>query len=57
MGGSKDISCPAIGISGRAMAFYRIGHATRSKLEFGVAGKDGLIDDLKNWNAAPVAAP
>ncbi len=30
-----------------------IGHATKSKLEFGVAGKDGLFDDLKVWNAEP----
>lgn len=28
-----------------------IGHATKSKIEFGVAGKDGLIDDLKVWHA------
>ncbi len=30
-----------------------IGHPTKSKLEFGVAGKDGYFDDLKIWNAAP----
>jgi hypothetical protein len=28
-----------------------IAHATKSKIEFGVAGKDGLFDDLKVWNA------
>lgn len=30
-----------------------IAHATKSKIELGVAGKDGLIDDLKVWNAEP----
>jgi hypothetical protein len=28
---------------------------TKSKLEFGVAGKDGYFDDLKIWNAEPAA--
>lgn len=28
-----------------------IGHDTKSKIEFGVAGRDGLLDDLKVWNA------
>jgi hypothetical protein len=27
-----------------------IGHATKSKIELGVAGKDGLFDDIKVWN-------
>lgn len=30
-----------------------IAHATKSKLEFGVAGKDGFFDDLKVWSAEP----
>ena len=30
-----------------------IGHTTKSKLEFGVGGKDGLFTDLKVYNAAP----
>jgi hypothetical protein len=30
-----------------------IGHVTKSKLEFGVNGKDGWYDDLKVWNAEP----
>ena len=30
-----------------------IGHPTKSKIEFGVAGKDGYFDDLKVWNAGP----
>ncbi|MCE9560616.1 MAG: hypothetical protein K8U57_01045 [Planctomycetes bacterium] len=31
-----------------------IGHATKSKIELGVAGKDGCFDDIKVWNAEPV---
>ncbi len=30
-----------------------ISHETKSKIEFGVAGKDGFYDDLTVWNAAP----
>lgn len=30
-----------------------IAHATKSKIELGVAGKDGYYDDLKVWNAEP----
>ena len=30
-----------------------IAHATKSKIELGVAGKDGFFDDLKVWNAEP----
>jgi hypothetical protein len=32
-----------------------IGHATKSKLEFGVAGKHGWFDDIKVWSADPAA--
>ncbi|WP_435017201.1 hypothetical protein TA3x_004796 [Tundrisphaera sp. TA3] len=32
-----------------------IAHATKSKIELGVGGKDGRFDDLKVWNAGPVA--
>ena len=28
-------------------------HATKSKIELGVAGKDGFFDDIKVWNAEP----
>lgn len=28
-----------------------IAHATKSKIELGVAGKDGFFDDIKVWNA------
>ncbi|MEK0449234.1 MAG: hypothetical protein RL088_1502 [Verrucomicrobiota bacterium] len=34
-----------------------IAHATKSKIELGVAGKDGYFDDIKVWNAAPIARP
>jgi|ERR1041384_3955005 hypothetical protein len=30
-----------------------IAHETKSKIELGVAGKDGYFDDIKVWNAAP----
>ena len=30
-----------------------IAHATKSKIELGVAGKDGVFDDIKVWNAEP----
>ena len=44
-------------VDGKPAAFLRssgIGHATKSKIELGVAGKDGLFDDIKVWNAEPV---
>lgn len=47
-------------IDGKPVAFHRssgIAHPTKSKIEFGVAGKDGYFDDLRIWNAEPVAAP
>jgi hypothetical protein len=31
-----------------------IAHPTKSKIELGVAGKDGYFDDLKVWNAEPL---
>ena len=30
-----------------------IGHASKSKIELGVGGKDGFFDDIKVWNAEP----
>jgi hypothetical protein len=30
-----------------------IGHPTKSKVELGVAGKDGSFDDIKVWDTAP----
>jgi hypothetical protein len=30
-----------------------IAHSTKSKIELGVAGKDGYFDDIKVWNAEP----
>ncbi len=41
-------------IDGQPAAYLKssgIAHETKSKIEFGVAGKDGLIDDVKVWNA------
>lgn len=43
-------------IDGKPAGFLKssgIAHATKSKLEFGVGGKDGFYDDLKVWNAEP----
>jgi hypothetical protein len=43
-------------LGGTPVAYLKssgIGHATKSKIELGVAGKDGYFDDIKVWNAAP----
>jgi hypothetical protein len=43
-------------IDGKPVAFLKssgIAHATKSRLEFGVAGKVGFYDDLTVWNAEP----
>ncbi|HUS35580.1 MAG TPA: hypothetical protein VM680_09540 [Verrucomicrobiae bacterium] len=43
-------------IDGQPSAYLKssgIGHATKSKIELGVAGKDGYFDDIKVWNAEP----
>jgi hypothetical protein len=43
-------------LDGKPAAFLKssgIAHATKSKIELGVAGKDGFFDDVKVWNAAP----
>ena len=44
-------------LDGKPAAYHKssgIGHTTKSKLEFGVGGKDGYFDDIKIWNAEPV---
>jgi hypothetical protein len=44
-------------IDGRPAGYLKssgIAHATKSKIELGVAGTNGSFDDLKVWNAAPV---
>lgn len=44
-------------VDGRPVAYLKspgIAHATKSKIEFGCAGKDGYFDDVKIWNAEPV---
>ncbi len=43
-------------LDGKPAAYHKssgICHATKSKIELGVGGKDGLFDDLKVWNAEP----
>ncbi|MEY2409301.1 MAG: hypothetical protein QOF48_1971 [Verrucomicrobiota bacterium] len=43
-------------VDGKPAAYLKssgIGHATKSKIELGVGGKDGFFDDLKVWNAEP----
>lgn len=45
-----------VSIGRKAVAYLKspgIGHATKSKIELGVAGKSGWFDDIKVWNAAP----
>lgn len=45
-------------IDGQAAGYLKssgIAHATKSKIELGVAGKDGYFDDIKVWNAEPAA--
>ena len=47
-------------LDGKPAAYLRssgIAHATKSKIEFGVAGKDGWFDDLKVWSAEATARP
>jgi hypothetical protein len=43
-------------LDGQPAAYLKssgIGHETKSKIELGVAGKDGFFDDIKVWNAEP----
>jgi hypothetical protein len=43
-------------LDGKPVAFLKssgIAHPTKSKIEFGCAGKDGYFDDIKIWNAGP----
>lgn len=45
-----------VSIDGRAVAYLKssgIGHPTKSKIELGVAGRDGYFDDIRVWNAEP----
>ncbi|MFM1770373.1 MAG: hypothetical protein RJA22_2902 [Verrucomicrobiota bacterium] len=44
-------------LNGKPVAWLKssgIAHPTKSKLEFGVAGRAGSFDDLKVWSAVPV---
>lgn len=43
-------------IDGKPVGFLKspgIAHATKSKIELGVAGKDGYFEEIKVWNAEP----
>ncbi|MDR3401047.1 MAG: hypothetical protein P4L99_01005 [Chthoniobacter sp.] len=43
-------------LDGKPVGFLKspgIAHETKSRVEFGCAGKDGFFDDIKIWNAAP----
>jgi len=43
-------------LDGKPAAYLKssgIGHPTKSKIELGVAGKDGWFDDIRVWNAVP----
>jgi hypothetical protein len=43
-------------IDGKPAAYLKssgIAHSTKSKIELGVAGKDGFFDEIKVWNAEP----
>ncbi len=43
-------------LDGKPVAFLKssgIAHETKSKIEFGCAGKDGFFDEIKIWNAEP----
>jgi len=43
-------------IDGKAVGYLKssgIAHPTKSKIELGVAGKDGYFDDIRVWNAEP----
>jgi hypothetical protein len=43
-----------VSLDGKPAAYLKssgIAHATKSKIELGVAGKDGFFDDIKVWNA------
>ena len=44
-------------LDGKPVAFLKssgIAHPTKSKIEFGCAGKDGFFGAVKIWNAEPV---
>ena len=45
-------------LDGKPAGFLKssgIAHATKSKIELGVGGKDGHFDDIKVWNVVPAA--
>lgn len=47
-----------VSLDGQSVGYLKspgIAHATKSKIELGVAGQSGWFDDLKVWNAAPAS--
>lgn len=45
-------------LDGKPVGFLKspgIAHPTKSKIEFGCAGKDGFFDDVKIWDADPIS--
>jgi len=45
-----------VSIDGKPTAYLKssgIAHRTKTKIEIGVAGKDGYLDDIQVWNAEP----
>lgn len=48
-----------VSIDGKPAGYLKssgIAHATKSKIELGVAGKDGYFDNIKVWNAKPATS-
>jgi hypothetical protein len=49
--------CMRVSLDGKPVGFLKssgIGHATKSKIELGCAGKHGLFDEVRVWEAEPV---
>jgi hypothetical protein len=47
-----------VSVDGKALGFLKspgIAHATKSKIELGVAGTSGCFDEVRVWNAAPTS--
>ena len=50
--------CMRVSLDGKPAGFLKssgIGHATKSKIELGCAGKTGLFDEIRVWEALPAA--
>lgn len=54
--GTYSSSVPWMTIDGKPAGYLKssgIAYATTSKIELGVAGKDGYFDDIQVWDAEP----